>query len=96
MARDEAASLVFNSSEIANRKGGNFKKMLVEKGGDGSEIKRRIADCRGRLRRQRASQKSAANDGEASILAAPEVTLNGDAEDGIWGDELMLEEKAKV
>ncbi len=69
--------------------------MLVEKGGDGAEIKRRIADCRERLRRQRASQKLAAHD-DRNFSATPEITLNGNAEDGVWSEELMLEEKAKV
>ncbi len=86
---------LFSTHGIVNHEGGNFKKMLVEKEDDQAEIKRRIADCRGRLRRQRASQKLAAHN-DASLSATPEITLNGDAEGGVWSEELMAEEKAKV
>ncbi len=69
--------------------------MLVEKGDDHAEIKRRIHDCRERLRRQRASQRSAAHD-DARPTAESEIAVNGDGEDNGWSGELMLEEEAKV
>ncbi len=60
---------------------------------DHDEIKQRIADCRERLRRSRAAQRTTA---AASRETEASAARDAEDEDATYAGELLAEEEAKV